>query len=213
MESEELSPVELELIDQKKICQEKVRRAMERNNFKVASEYVSKAQEIDQQLLAQQIANGRSNANQKREQSAIVNANMESVRSCKENMKSNVKEIFSEYTEKKSKSKESKEQSLTNIENKGLMARIKNLFTKIRLGSMKARDSVSGQISTRLSSASSMFKNNISGLLEGIAQSNADRMDELLQTVSELESSQEKVSQVEPNKEPSVSFGEDLEQV
>ncbi len=197
MEKGKLSEVEQELVDEKSLYQDKVRTAMQNNDFATAQRYVAKAQELDNQLLAEQMSRGRIGATERREQASIVDANMASVKAYKEGMKTNVKGIFAEYTERKTKAKETKNQSLAKIENKGFMAKIKNLFSQMRLGIMNTKDGISSQVSAKLEAKSANFRNSINEILESTAQSKSEQMNQLMQMIDELQPSEEKTVQTE----------------
>lgn len=197
MEKGELSEVEQELVDEKNLYQDEVRKAMQNNDFATAQRYVARAQELDNQLLAEQMSRGRIGATERREQASIVDANMASVKAYKEGMKTNVKGIFAEYTERKTKAKETKNQSLAKIENKGFMAKIKNLFSQMRLGIMNTKDGISSQVSAKLEAKSANFRNSINEILESTAQSKSEQMNQLMQMIDELQPSEEKTVQTE----------------
>lgn len=213
MEKDELSEIEQKLVDEKISCQDKVHEAMQNNDFVRAQEYVSRAQELDNQLLAEQMSRGRAGATEKREQASIVDANMASVKAYKEGMKTNIKGIFAEYSERKNKAKEVKNQSLVKIENKGIMAKIKNLFSQMRLGIMNTKDGISSQISAKLEAKSANFRNSINEILESMTQSKSEQMNQLMQILDELQPSEEKTT-VQPEKESSrdeIDSGEGLD--
>lgn len=204
MEKGNLSEVEQDLIDEKNSCHDKILEAMKNNDFKTAHTYVTKAHQLDNHLLAEQMSNGRIGATKKREQASIVDEKLAFVKACKKGMKTDIKEIFAEYEEKRIKAKENKSQSLAKIQHKGIMAKIKNLFSQIRLGAMNKRDEFSNQISSKLETKKNSFRKNIYGILDGMVKSNSEQLDQLLQTITELQPNEEKSTQSE--KESSKEF-------